>query len=246
MIEEVKFAYPGIYPGNIEFSKTRAEADNELMNGAAYIGTRYPMKLTLDNFVKFYWRTKRIAASASMTQLLDQEGYDLVTHTTSLVDSEMIIVDLNGNELSQTTSLETLESRSCLSNFNIKYIVEQVSEGPVASASVESVGYLSQFFYDEYSVIAELRGGSASDLNNYDFYPRMDFGMGCGYDFSYATHSATQGFNFDGPEVTVGVNMDGVSVSEITLYGTSYEAAGSETYSFPDWNIELWPTLELE
>ena len=95
MIEEVKFAYPGIFPGKIEFNKTKEEVDNELAGGAAYVGTHYPMKLTLDNFVKFYWRMRRIAATASMTQVLDNYNDDPTTHITSIFGSEMIIVYLN-------------------------------------------------------------------------------------------------------------------------------------------------------
>ena len=110
---------------------------------------------------------------------------------------------------------------------------------------MKTVGYISRLFYDQYPVIAELRSGPASDLNNYDFYPNMHFEMAAGYDFSFTTHSATPNL-MDGDDVTVGINMDGAGVSEITLHGSSYDNALSETYSFPDWNIELWPTLELE
>ncbi len=240
MIEEVKFAYPGIYPGNIEFSKTRAEADNEIMGGVAYVGTNYPIKLTLDNFVKFYWRMRRITATASMTQEL--EGW---SSTASLVNSELILVDTGGLALTQTTSLETLESRTCPGTFLIKYITQQDSSGPVASTSFKLNNYMWPLQFT-YPVIAELRSGPASDLNNYDFYPRIGvFQIGCGYNFSFATVAATAGSTI-GTDVTVNVNMDGAIVSEITFHGFTYDGAATETQSFSDWNIELWPTLELE
>ena len=256
-----KFQYPGIVPFPIEFEKTIEEIENSVSIGKTKIGTLYPLGMSLENIVKFYWRVKKINFNWDINYYVKEKVNSICTTTNTIrsypQNSYFYLTEDTQTgwpppEWELTDALESLKQRVC-KNYSLLtiggYTITGNQNNTTMRNSIIIMGNkVSQFYSSAPRIIAKYNSGDVNDPNSYLYYPLLVIGnlmQLIGSCYTFLTYDPTQMSVFTSSK-TCNVLIDGQNIGSLRFHflrSKTYDnSACTHTMdsTFSDFSIELW------